>query len=96
MREMIEVGLRSAYFLKRHVSQECSRIIRVLRATLASSHKTDTTSHRRVARGSYGSTSGHMYKYMPGLVRRVYAIPYEVFEIADYQAKYYAIMRISL
>ena len=44
----------------------------------------------------FGSTSGHMYKNMPGLVRRAYSIPYEVFEIEDYQAKYYTIMRMSL
>ncbi len=44
----------------------------------------------------YGSTSGHIYKNMPGIVRRAYSIPYEAFEIEDYQAKYYTIMRISL
>ena len=44
----------------------------------------------------YGATSGHMYKNMPGLVKRVYAIPYDVFEIGDYTAKYYAVMRIAL
>jgi hypothetical protein len=44
----------------------------------------------------YGSTSGHIYKNMPGIVRRAYSVPYEVFEIEDYQAKYYTIMRISL
>ncbi len=44
----------------------------------------------------YGSTSGEMYQKMPRMVRGCYAIPYEVFEIADYQAKYYAIMRIAL
>jgi hypothetical protein len=44
----------------------------------------------------FGSTSGHIYKTMPGVVRRGYSIPYEVFEIEDYQAKYYTIMRISL
>ena len=44
----------------------------------------------------YGSTSGHMYKSMPGIVRKAYAIPYQVFDIADYQAKYYAIMRIGI
>ena len=44
----------------------------------------------------FGSTSGHIYKNMPGFVRRAYSIPYEIFEIADYGAKYYAIMRISL
>lgn len=44
----------------------------------------------------FGSTSGHIYKNMPGIIRRAYSIPYEVFEIQDYQAKYYTIMRISL
>ena len=44
----------------------------------------------------FGSASGQFYRNMPGIVARIYSIPYEVFEIADYQAKYYAIMRISL
>ena len=44
----------------------------------------------------YGSTSGHIYKNMLPIVRKVYSIPYEVFEITDYQAKYYAIMRIAM
>jgi len=44
----------------------------------------------------FGSTSGHIYKNMPAIMRRAYSIPYDVFEIADYQAKYYALMRISL
>ncbi len=44
----------------------------------------------------YGSTSGHIYKNMPGLIRNTYSIPYEVFEIEDYGAKYFAIMRIAL
>ncbi|UCF94595.1 MAG: GH3 auxin-responsive promoter family protein [Desulfobacterales bacterium] len=44
----------------------------------------------------YGATSGVMYKNMPGIIRRAYSIPYEVFEIEDYGAKYYAIMRVSL
>jgi hypothetical protein len=44
----------------------------------------------------FGSTSGHIYKHMPGVVQRAYSIPYRVFEIEDYQAKYYTIMRIAL
>jgi hypothetical protein len=44
----------------------------------------------------FGSTSGHMYKNQSAFVRKIYAIPYEVFEIEDYQAKYYTIMRIAL
>ncbi len=44
----------------------------------------------------YGSTSGHMYRNMPRIVSRLYSIPYETFEISDYQGMYYAVMRISL
>lgn len=44
----------------------------------------------------FGATSGHMYRNMPGLVKRAYAIPYDVFEISDYTAKYYAVMRLAL
>ena len=44
----------------------------------------------------FGSTSGHIYRHMSPVVKRVYGIPYEVFEIEDYQAKYYAIMRIAV
>ncbi|TNF51047.1 MAG: GH3 auxin-responsive promoter family protein, partial [Deltaproteobacteria bacterium] len=44
----------------------------------------------------YGATSGHMYKNQPGLVRRIYAIPYEVYEVEDYAAKYFTIMRTAL
>ena len=44
----------------------------------------------------YGSTSGSMYKTMPGIIRKAYSIPYDAFEIEDYNAKYYTIMRISL
>ena len=44
----------------------------------------------------YGSTSGMIYRDMHPLVRRTYAVPYEVFEIKEYEAKYYAVMRLGL
>ncbi len=44
----------------------------------------------------YGSTSGVMYRDMPGLIRKTYLLPYEVFEIEDYTAKYYVLMRLGL
>ena len=44
----------------------------------------------------YGSTSGHIYKNMPTVIRGTYSLPYEVFEIADYGAKYYTIMRLAM
>ena len=44
----------------------------------------------------YGSTSGHIFKTTSGLLRRMSANPYDVFEIEDYQAKYYALMRCAM
>jgi hypothetical protein len=44
----------------------------------------------------FGSTSGMIYRDMPGIVKGLYSIPYEVFEIEDYEAKYYVMMRIGL
>ena len=44
----------------------------------------------------YGSTSGEIYQNMPKAVRGTYAIPYEVFLIKDYEAKYYTVMRIAV
>ncbi len=44
----------------------------------------------------FGSTSGSIYRDMPAIIHKAYAIPYEAFEISNYQAKYYAIMRLGL
>lgn len=44
----------------------------------------------------YGSATGQVYSTMPAIVRSTYAIPYEVFLIPDYEAKYYALMRIAV
>ncbi len=44
----------------------------------------------------YGSTSGLIYKNMPGLIQQTYLVPYEVFEIEDYASKYYLLMRLGL
>ncbi len=44
----------------------------------------------------YGSESGDAYKNMPYLVRKHYALPYEVFCIKDYEARYYTILRIGI
>ena len=43
-----------------------------------------------------GAESGHAYKNIPGIVKSFYAIPYGVFLIQDYEAKYYCILRIAL
>jgi hypothetical protein len=44
----------------------------------------------------FGSASGQIYRDMGPRIRAFYSIPYDVFEITDYQAKYYTIMRLSL
>ncbi|MCX5667953.1 MAG: GH3 auxin-responsive promoter family protein, partial [Candidatus Omnitrophica bacterium] len=44
----------------------------------------------------YGSESGDAYKNMPPLVKRHYALPYEVFCIKDYEARYYTMLRIGI
>ena len=44
----------------------------------------------------YGSESGDTYKHMPSFIAKHYAIPYEVFCIKDYEARYYAILRIGI
>ncbi len=44
----------------------------------------------------YGSTSGMVVKEMPRVVQSAYAVPYPAFEIHDYEAKYYALLRFAL
>ena len=44
----------------------------------------------------FGSTSGMVVKEMPAVVQSAYAVPYEAFEIEDYEAKYYALLRCGL
>lgn len=43
----------------------------------------------------YGAESGHAYRNMPMVMRGVYAIPYEVFALRDYESKYYTLLRIA-
>jgi len=42
-----------------------------------------------------GAESGHAYRNIPAPIRSLYSCPYEVFEIEDYEARYYAILRIA-
>lgn len=44
----------------------------------------------------YGAESGYGYRRLPGVIKHIYALPYEVFEIKDYDARYYAMLRISM
>jgi hypothetical protein len=42
-----------------------------------------------------GAESGHAYRNMPKAMSALYSSPYEVFEIKDYDAKYYTLLRIA-
>jgi hypothetical protein len=44
----------------------------------------------------YGSASGMTYKNIPWLIRRVQAIPYDAFEILDYDQRYFVMARFSI
>lgn len=43
-----------------------------------------------------GSASGYIYQHASSAIRRVYAVPYPVFTIKDFEAKYYTIMRFAV
>ena len=45
---------------------------------------------------AYGSASGQIYQNASRAVRHRYAVPYDVFSIKDFEAKYYAIMRFAI
>lgn len=45
---------------------------------------------------AFGAESGRAYKHLPLTVKHLYVLPYEVFEIADYDARYYTILRIAM
>jgi len=44
----------------------------------------------------FGAESGYSYRMLPKPIMNLYALPYEVFEIEDYEARHYAILRISI
>jgi len=44
----------------------------------------------------YGAESGHGYANLPWPVKKLYVLPPEVFDIVDYNARYYTILRISI
>jgi len=44
----------------------------------------------------FGSTSGMVVRELPKIVQKTYAVPYDAFEIADYDAEYYTLLRFGL
>ncbi|MDD5495951.1 MAG: GH3 auxin-responsive promoter family protein [Candidatus Omnitrophica bacterium] len=43
-----------------------------------------------------GPENGHAYVNLPSIIKRICAVPYEAFEIQDYGARYYTILRIAM
>ncbi len=44
----------------------------------------------------YGAESGHGYRNLPLAVRHLYVLPYQLFDIQDYESRYYCILRIGM
>jgi len=44
----------------------------------------------------YGPEDGHAYNNLPDIVKGFYVLPYDLFYIEDYDARYYSILRISM
>ncbi len=44
----------------------------------------------------YGPEDGHAYNNLPAVVRHLYVLPYQIFYIKDYDARYYCMLRISM
>jgi hypothetical protein len=44
----------------------------------------------------FGSTSGMVIRELPKIVQSAYAVPYDAFEIEDYDAKYYSLLRFGV
>lgn len=43
-----------------------------------------------------GPENGHAYMNLPGIIKRLCAVPYEAFMIEDYDARYYTILRMAI
>jgi hypothetical protein len=43
----------------------------------------------------FGAESGHAYRNMPGTMKRMYSVPYDTYEIKDYDTKYYTLLRLA-
>jgi hypothetical protein len=44
----------------------------------------------------YGPEDGHAYNNLPEVLKRLYVLPYKLFYIDNYDARYYCILRIAL
>ena len=44
----------------------------------------------------YGPEDGHAYNNLPEVIKRLYVLPYELFSIDNYDARYYAMLRVAM
>ncbi len=44
----------------------------------------------------YGPEDGHAYNNLPDIIKRLYVLPYKLFYVEDYDARYYAMLRIVM
>ena len=44
----------------------------------------------------YGAETGHGYENLPPFVKKLYVLPHQVFNITDYDARYYCILRMGM
>jgi hypothetical protein len=44
----------------------------------------------------YGPEDGHAYNNLPAIIKDKYVLPYEIFYINNYDARYYSILRIAM
>jgi hypothetical protein len=44
----------------------------------------------------FGSTSGMVIRELPAIVQNAYAVPYDAYEVEDYDAKYYTLLRFGV
>ena len=44
----------------------------------------------------YGSMSGHQYTQIPGFMKDIHVVPYDAYEIDDYESKYYCLIRFTI
>ena len=84
-REVMDVW--TYYALKSHPEVLNGKILAIV-----SPEKEGTTT----CKVPFGAESGHAYRNMPEMVKNLYVLPYEVFEIKDYDAKYYCMIRIAM
>jgi hypothetical protein len=81
------MSLWAYYVSKKHPKVLDSKVLAVISPEVKS---------RTEAGIPYGPEDGHAYNNLPAAIKNKYVLPYELFYIDDYDARYYCILRISM